>query len=355
MEAYHAKSTPAPTPTAAAWSKQGRRQERRRRPASRSTRARRRPPSSPRRAPRRPTRRRRRRRMVRAGDDDGADDGPAVALPGSFYWEASPRCGWPLGAARGRAAAAAAAAAAARAAVGARPHLALPQADGGARRRAAGGARGRRGAAGKLAVAGCRWWRGGGGDRGGEPKPEEAPALRELALSLPTGQLAMVAGPVGSGKSSALTALLGEMRALNGATATLVERGGVRRADSVHHERLAAWQLASSAARWTIRSRYQKTLKACALLPDLALLSPPATPPRSARRASTSGRPEGARRPRHAPCTTGGRLPARRPSLGRRRSRRPPPLRPCAGAAQLLGATSASSSPTRRSGSPPTR
>ena len=115
--------------------------------------------------------------QVRAGDDDGADDGPAVALQGSFYWEvpevpvaagAGAAGRWPRRRPRPRARRA-----------GARPQRALPQAHGGARRRAAGGARGvgaprwRREAGGSGGVDGGAG--DAGGDRGGEAEAREAP------------------------------------------------------------------------------------------------------------------------------------------------------------------------------------
>jgi ATP-binding cassette subfamily C (CFTR/MRP) protein 1 len=49
--------------------------------------------------------------------------------------------------------------------------------------------------------------------------PGDAPVLHDLQLQVTSGQLVMVVGPVGSGKSSLLAAVLGEMVATAAAAA----------------------------------------------------------------------------------------------------------------------------------------
>eukprot|EP00158_Paraphelidium_tribonemae_P010188 Partr_v1_DN37815_c0_g1_i1_m1031 putative ATP-binding cassette, sub-family C (CFTR MRP), member len=49
--------------------------------------------------------------------------------------------------------------------------------------------------------------------------PEAAPLLKDVSLSVAAGQLAMVFGPVGSGKSNLVNAILGRMRLTGGAEA----------------------------------------------------------------------------------------------------------------------------------------
>ena len=234
--------------------------------------------------------------QVRTGDDDGGDDGPA-ALQGSFYWEVPV----PVAAGRGRGRG------------GGR---------GGGRGRGArgGAARGRSGlfrkrtaaavelpaepatpSAGKLAVAEVSMvdMAKAAETPEAKPKPEEAPALRELALSLPTGQLAMVAGPVGSGKSSALTALLGEMRALNGATATLVGAVAyVAQTPFIMNDWLRGNILFGREMDERAVPEDARGARCCPTSPSC----PPATPRRSARRASTSRAARRRASPWRAPC-----------------------------------------------------
>ena len=45
-----------------------------------------------------------------------------------------------------------------------------------------------------------------------EGKEGEVPTLRDINLEVPRGQLLGIAGPVGSGKSSLISAILGEVR-----------------------------------------------------------------------------------------------------------------------------------------------
>lgn len=48
--------------------------------------------------------------------------------------------------------------------------------------------------------------------------PESAPILSDITLSVPRGALCIVVGTVGSGKSSLLAAMLGEMHCVTGST-----------------------------------------------------------------------------------------------------------------------------------------
>ena len=50
-------------------------------------------------------------------------------------------------------------------------------------------------------------------------EPDSALTLSEISLSVPKGALCMVVGAVGSGKSSLLAAMLGEMHSVRGSAA----------------------------------------------------------------------------------------------------------------------------------------
>ena len=115
------------------------------------------------------------------------------------------------------------------------------------------------------------------------PKPEAVadkkapmpPVLRKLSVSFPARQLTMIAGPVGSGKSSMLSALLGELRpaadgdgdaakvALTGAVGYFAQTPFILN-DTLRGNILLG---APMDEEW-----YQRVLAACALLPDLAIL-----------------------------------------------------------------------------------
>jgi ABC-type Mn2+/Zn2+ transport system ATPase subunit len=50
--------------------------------------------------------------------------------------------------------------------------------------------------------------------------PDDAPALLDVSLKVPKGSLCIVVGGAGSGKSSLLAAMLGEMAGMHGSTST---------------------------------------------------------------------------------------------------------------------------------------
>lgn len=51
---------------------------------------------------------------------------------------------------------------------------------------------------------------------GGAPLVQNTPQIEGMNLSIPYGQLCAIVGPVGSGKSSLLSALIGEMKRVTG-------------------------------------------------------------------------------------------------------------------------------------------
>ncbi|XP_065597920.1 multidrug resistance-associated protein 1-like [Cyrtonyx montezumae] len=95
------------------------------------------------------------------------------------------------------------------------------------------------------------------------------PVLKNLTVSIPEGSLVAVVGQVGSGKSSFLSALLGEMEKLE---------GSVHRRGSVAYLAQQAWIQNGSLQENILfgtnlnRSYYELVLESCALLPDLEQL-----------------------------------------------------------------------------------
>jgi len=95
------------------------------------------------------------------------------------------------------------------------------------------------------------------------------PVLKNLNIKIPEGALVAVVGQVGSGKSSVLSAILGEMEKLTG----VVQRKG-----SVAYVAQQAWIqnciLQENILFGSIMQKqfYQQVLEACALLPDLEQL-----------------------------------------------------------------------------------
>ncbi|XP_040422230.1 multidrug resistance-associated protein 1-like isoform X2 [Cygnus olor] len=95
------------------------------------------------------------------------------------------------------------------------------------------------------------------------------PILKNLSVSIPEGSLVAVVGQVGSGKSSFLSAILGEMEKLEGT---------VQRRGSVAYIAQQAWIQNDSLQENILfganlnRSYYELVLECCALLPDLEQL-----------------------------------------------------------------------------------
>ncbi|KAK6487243.1 canalicular multispecific organic anion transporter 1 [Huso huso] len=95
------------------------------------------------------------------------------------------------------------------------------------------------------------------------------PVLKNISLDIKPGSLIAVVGAVGSGKSSMVSAMLGEMENI---------RGHINIKGSVAYVPQQAW-IQNATVRDNIlfgsvleQERYQCVLEACALLPDLALL-----------------------------------------------------------------------------------
>ncbi|NXU47278.1 MRP1 protein, partial [Turnix velox] len=92
------------------------------------------------------------------------------------------------------------------------------------------------------------------------------PVLKNLSVSIPEGSLVAVVGQVGSGKSSFLSAILGEMEKLEGT---------VQRRGSVAYVSQQAWIQNNSLQENILfganlnRPYYELVLESCALLPDL--------------------------------------------------------------------------------------
>jgi len=99
--------------------------------------------------------------------------------------------------------------------------------------------------------------------------PDDLPVLRNINLSVPDGKLVAIVGQVGSGKSSVISALLGEMEKIKG-------RVNVR--GSVAYVAQQAWIQNASLRNNILFSRemdpkkYDNILDACALKPDLEIL-----------------------------------------------------------------------------------
>ena len=99
--------------------------------------------------------------------------------------------------------------------------------------------------------------------------PSEAFALRDITLSVPRGALLAVVGPVGAGKSSLLSALLGSLERQSGSSAMV---------DSVTYCAQAPWVYNATVRDNVVfassldEARYARAVHACALDADLAQL-----------------------------------------------------------------------------------
>ncbi|KAI8811652.1 P-loop containing nucleoside triphosphate hydrolase protein [Cladochytrium replicatum] len=96
------------------------------------------------------------------------------------------------------------------------------------------------------------------------------PALRSIEIEIPHGSLCAIVGPVGSGKSSLLSAMIGEMKRIS---------GDVTFSSSVGYCSQQAW-IVNASVRENIlfgrpfdKERYSRVVAACALKRDLDILS----------------------------------------------------------------------------------
>ncbi len=109
-----------------------------------------------------------------------------------------------------------------------------------------------------------------GGSALPQGSPRDAFALRDITLRVPHGSLVAVVGPVGAGKSSLLSALMGSLARQEGTSAML---------DSVTYCAQAPWVYNASVRDNVIfaspldENLYQRTVHACALEADIAQLS----------------------------------------------------------------------------------
>ena len=119
---------------------------------------------------------------------------------------------------------------------------------------------------------------------GGSPDDEDVPledveTLRNLSVSINAGELVAVVGSVGSGKSSFLSAILGEMEPLNGSTIHIPRSPDeIGEANFVSYCSQTPWVVNDTLkgnilfGREYDQPRYDEILDACALLDDLAVL-----------------------------------------------------------------------------------
>ncbi|XP_031148395.1 multidrug resistance-associated protein 1 isoform X2 [Sander lucioperca] len=97
----------------------------------------------------------------------------------------------------------------------------------------------------------------------------EPPALSRLNVCIPEGSLVAVVGHVGSGKSSLLSALLGEMEKLEGSVAVKGSVAYVSQQAWIQNSTLKDNILFGQERR---EAWYQRVVEACALQPDLEIL-----------------------------------------------------------------------------------
>ncbi|XP_022081106.1 ATP-binding cassette sub-family C member 8-like isoform X2 [Acanthaster planci] len=98
------------------------------------------------------------------------------------------------------------------------------------------------------------------------------PTIRNIDLDIPVGKLTMVVGQVGSGKSSLLSAILGEMTTVSGRVQWN------RKYNSVAYGAQKAWLLNASLKENVLfgnqleNDRYKRVIAACSLQPDIDIL-----------------------------------------------------------------------------------
>ena len=111
--------------------------------------------------------------------------------------------------------------------------------------------------------------------------PDSYITLREISCTIEAGSLVGIVGTVGSGKSSFLSAVLGEMEAVDGAKVY------IPRQESAEEQKNSNFSSFCAQTPWVVndtlrgnilfgrrynRERYEKVIEACALLDDLAVL-----------------------------------------------------------------------------------
>jgi len=101
-------------------------------------------------------------------------------------------------------------------------------------------------------------------------RAEPKPSLSGINLVVPRGQLIAVIGKVGSGKSSLLNCLLGEMKRLKGQSGILGTIAYVPQQPFIQNETIRNNIIFG---RHFNESQYNHVLDTCALLPDLSILS----------------------------------------------------------------------------------
>jgi len=120
---------------------------------------------------------------------------------------------------------------------------------------------------------------GGSGDGDDEQPLVDVEVLRDISVTIKAGELVAVVGSVGSGKSSFLSAILGEMEPLNGSTVS-ISRDSSQTDDSnfISYCSQSPW-VVNDTLRGNVlfgrefdQDRYDEVIKACALLDDLAVL-----------------------------------------------------------------------------------
>uniref|UniRef100_A0A8B9T0L8 ATP binding cassette subfamily C member 8 n=1 Tax=Anas platyrhynchos TaxID=8839 RepID=A0A8B9T0L8_ANAPL len=108
--------------------------------------------------------------------------------------------------------------------------------------------------------------------------PEGPPALSNIDIRIPQGQLTMIVGQVGCGKSSLLLAILGEMQKISGNTGNSWFVCFSRKRGSVAYASQKPWLLnATVEENITFESsfnkqRYKAVIDACSLQPDIDIL-----------------------------------------------------------------------------------
>ncbi|KAG8590814.1 hypothetical protein GDO81_006917 [Engystomops pustulosus] len=93
--------------------------------------------------------------------------------------------------------------------------------------------------------------------------------LKDIHIKIPEGSLVAVVGQVGSGKSSLLSAILGEMNKLEG---TIQRKGSVAYVSQQAWIQNALFQENILFGQSMNKTFYERVLEACALQPDLELL-----------------------------------------------------------------------------------